>query len=89
MSADARGYRETASQWLLDRQLPSGAWEPSARLRVPPPDVVDPETFTDWVEGGRIERAVVLDQNAIFTTATALLAITALQSRLTELRSPE
>ena len=86
---DARGSRESAARWLLDRQLPSGAWEPSAQLRLPPPDVVDPETFTDWVEGGRIEGAVVLDQNAIFTTATALLAITALQSRLLEPRSPE
>jgi hypothetical protein len=89
VSGDTRESRESAARWLLDRQLPSGAWEPSAQLRVPPPDVVDPETFTDWVEGGRIERAVVLDQNAIFTTATALLAITALQSRLSELRSSE
>ena len=89
VSGDVRRSRETAARWLLDRQLPSGAWEPSARLRVPPPDVINPETFTDWVEGGRIERAVVLDQNSIFTTATALVAITALQSRLIELRGSE
>jgi hypothetical protein len=61
---------------LLEGQRPDGSWPPSARLRLPYPDVVDPELQSDWVSGGRIEGAIVLDEQAVFTTATVVAALT-------------
>jgi hypothetical protein len=68
--------RVAAVARLLECQRSDGSWPPSARLRVPYPDTVDPGLQRDWVPGGRIEGSVVLDDQAIFTTATALAALT-------------
>lgn len=84
LSDAARLARDQAALSLLAWQRPDGAWPRSAQLRVPPPDVLVPNRFDGWVEGGRIEGAVVFDQNAIFTSATALLALSALARRLTD-----
>jgi hypothetical protein len=60
---------------LVSRQRRDGSWEPSARLRIPPPNVTEPELWNSWVEGGRGGGAIVIDHAAIFTTATALRAL--------------
>jgi hypothetical protein len=60
-----------ATRWLISQQRPDGSWAPSARLRVPGPDVVDPlaspETTLTYV-----------DDDALFTTATVLAALSKL-----------
>jgi hypothetical protein len=84
---DARDARDDGVQWLLGHQRPDGSWEPSAWLRVPPPDVFDPQSCSEWVEGGRVERAVVVDHRAAFTTATALSALLAAAARYDRLRA--
>ncbi|MBI3944281.1 MAG: terpene cyclase/mutase family protein, partial [Chloroflexi bacterium] len=54
-----------AVRWLLAQQSPNGSWIASARLRVPPPDVLQPQARARGM-------TVVLDQNRLFTTATVL-----------------
>jgi hypothetical protein len=59
---------------LLATQRADGSWEPSARLRVPAPDAVDPlaspETTLTYV-----------DDDALFTSATVLWALSSVASR--------
>ncbi|MDQ6945873.1 MAG: terpene cyclase/mutase family protein [Actinomycetota bacterium] len=59
-----------ATRWLLSQQRSDGSWAPSARLRVPAPAMVNPlaspETTLTYV-----------DDDALFTTATALAALSA------------
>lgn len=57
-----------ARRRLLAMQRTDGSWEPSARLRVPAPDAVDPT-----VDEGRTRDYV--DDDALFTTATVLEAL--------------
>jgi hypothetical protein len=64
---------------LLDLQNQNGQWPASARMRVPDPGDADPDQRAQWLEGGRIEGAVVIDQRGVFTTATALRALTSLR----------
>jgi hypothetical protein len=73
--------RITAWSFLKDltrAQRIDGSWAPSARLRIPPPDVTDPDRYEPWIEGGRGGGSIQLDQNACFTTATVLQALTAM-----------
>jgi hypothetical protein len=58
-------------------QRADGSWAPSARLRIPPPDVTDPDGYHAWVEGGRGGGSIQSDANACFTTAAVLQALTA------------
>lgn len=55
-------------EWLFANQRADGSWSPSARLRVPPPAVLDP----DKNPRGTLS---VLDQQRNFTTATVLGAL--------------
>lgn len=73
--AGVREPMERAVVWLLDHQKEDGSWLPSARLRVPPPDAIDPETHPT-------PSFVFLDRAGIFTTATVLSALEAARSRL-------
>ncbi|MGH3831253.1 MAG: hypothetical protein ACRDRS_12545 [Pseudonocardiaceae bacterium] len=66
---------DRAVAWLVSRQHSNGSWTASAQLRVPPPDVHEPVTHFHWEVGGRIEGALVVDQAAVFTTATVLRAL--------------
>jgi squalene-hopene/tetraprenyl-beta-curcumene cyclase len=75
---EARASSHAAQMWLLATQNQSGAWPASARLRVPPPDVVDPDKLMEWKMDGRGPAsigAIVLDQHGFYTTASALSAL--------------
>jgi hypothetical protein len=75
-----RDARANAVSRLLEQQRPDGSWEPSARMRVPHPDTADPDLCDDWEVGGRIDGALIVDDNAVFTTATVLHALRAHQA---------
>ncbi len=51
----ARDFQEVAESLvaalsaLLTRQQPDGSWPASAVLRIPPPNVTDPESYSGWV----------------------------------------
>ena len=66
-------------RWLLEHQQLDGSWSSSAALRVPPPNVLSPESVQDWILSGKIKKAIVLDQQNIFTTATVLKSVCQLQ----------
>jgi hypothetical protein len=56
-------------------QRADGSWTPSARLRIPPPDVTEPDAYSAWVEGGRGGGSIQSDWNGCFTTAAVLQAL--------------
>lgn len=76
-------------EFLLAHQQPNGSWLPSARLRVPRPDCLNPKLVADWqiwtgqVSGSSQPQNVLentfniysLDNKGIFTTATVLGAL--------------
>jgi hypothetical protein len=66
---------------LIRDQRADGSWSPSARLRIPPPHVTEPETYPAWVEGGGGGGSVQVDRGACFTTATVLHALCAAERR--------
>lgn len=67
----------SAIYWLSQSQRSDGRWPSSARMRVPPPNVIDPSTVA-WGIGGTGAGSVgnvVVDQNGIFTTAAVVVAL--------------
>lgn len=92
LAKDVASVRETCLegvQHLIESQRADGSWQPSARLRVPRPDTVNPESIENWkLWTGKFAAPLTLekvlentfnlyslDQNGIFTTATALQAL--------------
>lgn len=74
---DVRHAIERAVDWLVRHARSDGSWQGCAGLRVPFPDMLAPDTYEGWKLGHRIEGAITLDQNNLFTTATALRALDA------------
>ena len=64
-----------ATRWLIGRQGGDGGFAASARLVVPDPDEREPWRRQDWLPGGLIEGAMVLDHRRVYTTATVLDAL--------------
>lgn len=60
------------TQVICKHQLKDGSWSASAKLRIPPPDVVNPDTYHNWVIEGKGGGSILTDRNRIFTTATLL-----------------
>ncbi|MFI9202970.1 prenyltransferase/squalene oxidase repeat-containing protein [Streptomyces sp. NPDC053048] len=76
---------------LLHTQRPSGDWPGSAWVRLPPPSMADPDAPYDWRYEGRGARVVgtmTQDRAGLFTTATALLALSGITAPDTPLSSP-
>lgn len=71
---------DRAVRWLLQHQKPDGSWARSTRLRIPPPDVVDPEGYASWIVNGRGGGSIVFDQQAVFTTASVIKALQAVRT---------
>lgn len=65
---------------LVDSQLADGSWIPSARLRIPPPHVADPDRYESWIEQGGGGGSVQSDRHACFTTAAVLMALAAVRT---------
>lgn len=74
-------------QWLLKHQKPDGSWCPSAALRVPPPNIIAPDTHQNWTLHGLVEEGISLDQNAVFTTATVLQALASFWNKIKQRNS--
>jgi squalene-hopene/tetraprenyl-beta-curcumene cyclase len=71
-----------AARQLVETQRPNGAWRASARLRVPPPDLRNPEAFVGWGRDGRGPDSIgtiVCDKRAIHTTTAVLRSLVALR----------
>ena len=66
---------------LLEQQLDDGSWPASARLRISPTYLRDPEMRWNWDESGDGFGSIVLDRERIFTTATAVRALCASLNR--------
>ncbi len=66
---------------LARTQRADGSWSPSARLRIPPPDVIDPDGYTGWVEGALGGGSIQVDHEGCFTTAAVLLALRRAEER--------
>lgn len=74
--AGCSAWREFLPE-LLSLQSEDGSWPASARMRMPPPDLVDPRTRWRWDKHSNGIGCVMADWNRIFTTATVLRALTA------------
>ena len=61
---------------LLALQLGDGSWDASARLRIPPLDLSNPEIRWNWDEGSDGFGGIVIDRARVFTTATGVRALT-------------
>jgi len=70
-----RALLETPLAQLYVTQNSDGSWSPSARLRIPPPGVTDPESYVGWVRDGKGGGSIQVDINKCFTTATVLSAL--------------
>ena len=77
MSAAKVPEADAALQELLELQLPDGSWPSSARMQIPPPYVKNPQTQWNWDERGESIGSIIVDRKRIFTTATAVRAISA------------
>lgn len=77
MSAGGASESEAAMQDLTTLQLADGSWAASARLQIPPPFLRNPQMQWNWNEHGNAIGSVMIDQHRIFTTATAVRAISA------------
>ncbi len=71
----AREAEQGAGAALLDAQLPEGGWMGDFQLRIPPPDVRDPDLVRGWARGGGGGASYVLDRDGIFATAQACAAL--------------
>lgn len=65
--AVTRDHRRRCIAWLSAHQRPDGAWPPSARLRVPGPEVANPAGVESCTS--------TFDDAGVFTTATVLMAL--------------
>jgi hypothetical protein len=65
--------------WVLGEltraQRPDGSWPSSASLRIPPPDVVEPDAFAGWVDGAFGGGSIQVDWAGCFTSAAVLVAL--------------
>jgi hypothetical protein len=75
--AGGHSVLDLAVQKLIALQLADGSWPASARLRVPPPYLINPQVWWNWDERRNGIGGITVDQLGIFTTATALRALSA------------
>lgn len=64
-----------ATTWLRAAQRHDGSWLPSAELRIPAPNITAPDMQRNWTRHGRGAGSILNDQRRIFTTATAVKAL--------------
>ncbi|GAB4146699.1 MAG: hypothetical protein Fur0021_04950 [Candidatus Promineifilaceae bacterium] len=67
--------------WLLQHQRADGSWDATPVLRVPAPDMRYPWLHKEWHESTIGLNVIVPDWRRLFTTATALQSLLAVQRR--------
>jgi hypothetical protein len=73
----AKDHAEALLSRLLALQLADGSWASSARMRIPPLNLRHPDLRWNWDEASDGFGGIVLDRARVFTTATAVRALTA------------
>jgi squalene-hopene/tetraprenyl-beta-curcumene cyclase len=68
--AGENAARERGIGWLVAKQRKDGSWDSASAVREPAPHVYAP-----WAPEARTETTVILDEDRLFTTATALAAL--------------
>jgi len=68
----------TAADWLLRQQNHDGSWTSAPVLRIPPPDILSPETWTGWRTGSRGVGSRCSDDRRVYTTATVAATLHAM-----------
>ncbi|HZS55169.1 MAG TPA: hypothetical protein VFA65_12250 [Bryobacteraceae bacterium] len=81
MAKGGEQHFETALDDLLALQNDDGSWPPSARLRIPAPFLKEPHLQWNWDEGGNGIGCIMVDHRRVFTTATAVRALSACRRR--------
>ena len=88
--------RQRARAALLSQQRDDGGWAGGYVLRIPAPDVKDPNRVSGWRRGTGGGNSFVMDEDGVFATALALYALTpraAVRKRVVKLgdtiREPE
>lgn len=64
-----------SAAWLMERQRADGSWPVVPTLRLPPPGLQEPSTFSDWKTKAIGTGVVVEDERRIFTTAAVIWAL--------------
>jgi hypothetical protein len=72
--ADGEACRGLVAK-LAELQSSDGSWPSSARIRIPPPDFMHPESIWNWDYRRKDVYGIRLDRERIFTTATVLNAL--------------
>ncbi|HXD48536.1 MAG TPA: prenyltransferase/squalene oxidase repeat-containing protein [Gemmatimonadaceae bacterium] len=67
--------RARTAAWLVEAQAATGLWPASAWLRFPPTQTVDTSTIGEWHIGEMVRAGVMVDDRALFTTATVVTAL--------------
>jgi squalene-hopene/tetraprenyl-beta-curcumene cyclase len=81
-AGDPGPHDETVRRGLLelvDLQQPDGGWPGHASMRIPPPDVAEPDSYQSWRVDALGTGVVLGDHHRLFTTAAcvSLLALAA------------
>jgi hypothetical protein len=71
-------------EWLLTEQLADGSWNSHHILRIPHPSTMEPWKQPNWNRDGKAINAVIKDHRRLYTTATALTALSELDERLSK-----
>jgi squalene-hopene/tetraprenyl-beta-curcumene cyclase len=79
---------ERAAEWLVAHQLEDGGWSERHILRIPHPSDREPWLRAGWTADGRAIGAAIRDQRRLFTTATALRALSEFQERVSGRAGP-
>ena len=62
-------------KYLLSAQDVDGAWSSRACLHIPPPHVLEPHSFSQWILGGAGVGSCSVDQRRVLTTASVVASI--------------
>ncbi|MDA4117333.1 MAG: hypothetical protein OK455_03210 [Thaumarchaeota archaeon] len=73
--AFSENVRKKGVEYLLTSQLTDGSWSSHHILRIPHPSMKEPWNQSGWKPDGRAIGAVIRDHRRLYTTATALTAL--------------
>lgn len=82
--AYARYRAERAARWLLGQQYADGSFAPTAALRIPAPDVREPDAHSGWPVAHRFTNIRTDDFRRLFSTAAAAAALATHHLRLAQ-----